>query len=179
MDQKIVTKHFQQTLHQATGKQDWQMQKTLKATAKEGDASAKKAMALLKKTSLTRQEARKLVGTLKETGILKNVGAEQILSREDRRIAAEEGVVKKERAKGTAAMWRTERAQKAAEEAKGKSGAKTSIAEINPAGHSALAGRENIAKGKAASVSISRATQPKETPEKEEEKPVAVDLMID
>lgn len=155
----------------------WKMEKVAKQMAKEGDADAAKWVELGKKKNLSLQENRKFGESSKKIGFLKHVGVEQMVNRMKRQMADEEKAVE---TNVSPVAFRKENIQQPVVGTAGeKSKPMTSIAQINPAKSSALAGRENIAKGKAASVSISRATQPKETSEKKEEKPVAVDLMID
>lgn len=144
--------------------------------AKAGDAGAKKAVALMKKTSLSRQETRELVGTLREAKILGNVGTEQMISREDRRVAAEAETARKEKAKGTAAGWRQERARQEEAKTKGKAGAATSIWATAKISHSAKEGQENVAKGEKAFVSASRAQQQTKPPTEKQKESTAVDM---
>ncbi len=155
----------------------WKMEKIAKQMAKQGDADAAKVVELGKKKNLSLQENRRFGEASKKIGFLKHVGVEQMVNRMKKQMADEE---KEAETNVSPAAFRKPNVQQPIGGTPGKPKPMTSFAQTNPASHSALSGRENIAKGKAASVSISRATQPKETPDKkEEEKPVAVDLMID
>lgn len=178
MDQRYNTKNVQQNMGKTSAMPGWKENKIIKQMAKEGNPAAIKAKKLLGKDSLSTQEVRALADAKKEIGILKNVGTEQMVNRIKKQVADE---AKAAETNISPTAFRKKNIQQPIVGTKGvKSKPMTSIAQINPAGHSALAGRENIAKGEGAFVSAARAQEKKQAPaEKKEEKPVAVDLMID
>jgi hypothetical protein len=182
MDQRFVGKNIQQNIQKTTGMPSWKIEKTIKQMAKEGNVNAVKAKELWGENTQSIQGTRKLVGSLRKIGIIKNVGEEQMVNRIKEQAAAGEKPkltiedMRKQRgamAKKMAGLYTHEREATSA----GKPANATTAALRTTAKTSALTPKKVT--GPRATTSALRSTSGSPAKPAVEEKPQAIDLAID